>query len=124
MDVNLGPEKTERIVVYEGDRSEDLAENFARIHSNLKKFFLLVIIQTFYNYKDLDNGMKIKLKEMLDSQIDGILTRIDEEQNNSEEEVSGEEEEEEEEDQDEVSEKLNKERHENQPLEMQRDYDE
>ena len=29
VDVNIGPNRTERIIVNEGDRSEDLAEKFA-----------------------------------------------------------------------------------------------
>lgn len=33
VDVNLGSNRTERIVVYEGDRSEDLAESFGNLHS-------------------------------------------------------------------------------------------
>ena len=35
VDVNLGPEKTQRIVVYEGDTSEELAKKFAKEFSNL-----------------------------------------------------------------------------------------
>lgn len=34
VDVNLGPGKTERIVVYEGDQSADLAMRFSQEHSN------------------------------------------------------------------------------------------
>ena len=32
VDVNLGQGKNERIIIYEGDKSEDLANNFAKIH--------------------------------------------------------------------------------------------
>lgn len=59
--MNLGPNKTERIVVYDGDTAEELAEQFARIHC-------------------LDNNMKSKLTQLLDSQIGSILEKIDEEQ--------------------------------------------
>ena len=33
VDVNLGPGKTERIIVFEGDHSSDLANKFAEQHS-------------------------------------------------------------------------------------------
>ena len=33
MDVNLGPDKAERIVVYEGDTAEDLAYRFSIRHN-------------------------------------------------------------------------------------------
>ncbi|CAD8121688.1 unnamed protein product [Paramecium sonneborni] len=61
VDVNLGPNKTERIVVYEGDQSMDLAARFAQEHN-------------------LDEFMQDKLKELLDYQISGLLTKIDEEE--------------------------------------------
>ncbi|CAD8101174.1 unnamed protein product [Paramecium primaurelia] len=61
VDVNLGPSKTERIVVYEGDQSSDLAARFANEHN-------------------LDEFMQEKLKELLDYQISGLLTKIDEEE--------------------------------------------
>ncbi|CAD8112021.1 unnamed protein product [Paramecium sonneborni] len=61
VDVNLGPSKTERIVVYEGDQSCDLAARFANEHN-------------------LDEFMQEKLKELLDYQISGLLTKIDEEE--------------------------------------------
>ncbi|CAD8110640.1 unnamed protein product [Paramecium primaurelia] len=61
VDVNLGPSKTERIVVYEGDQSSDLAARFAHEHN-------------------LDEFMQEKLKELLDYQISGLLTKIDEEE--------------------------------------------
>jgi hypothetical protein len=48
VDVNLGPNKAERIVVYDGDTAEDLAEQFARQHG-------------------LDNNMKGKLTQLLES---------------------------------------------------------
>ncbi|CAD8185245.1 unnamed protein product [Paramecium octaurelia] len=61
VDVNLGPSKTERIVVYDGDQSCDLAARFAHEHN-------------------LDEFMQEKLKELLDYQISGLLTKIDEEE--------------------------------------------
>ena len=60
VDVNIGPSKTERIIVNEGDSSAELAEKFAI------KF-------------NLDYQMQLKLKELLDSQISGLLHRIEEE---------------------------------------------
>jgi hypothetical protein len=64
VDVNLGQGKSERIVIYEGDDSLTLANKFADKHG-------------------LDSVMKGKLKEMLDSQIAGLLARIEEEEMNS-----------------------------------------
>ncbi|KAL4433137.1 hypothetical protein ABPG74_010832 [Tetrahymena malaccensis] len=61
VDVNLGLGRIERIVVYEGDKSEDLANKFAQVHN-------------------LDNVTKQKFKELLDNQIAGLLSRIDEEE--------------------------------------------
>eukprot|EP00347_Sterkiella_histriomuscorum_P013308 403365213 len=62
VDVNLGPGKSERIVVYEGDTADALAEKFALSHG-------------------LDMSMKGKLSQLLDSQIAGLLEKIEEEQN-------------------------------------------
>lgn len=66
VDVNLGNSGTQRIVVFEGDTAEGLAEKFA----------------VEYN---LDASMKEKLTQMLQTQIAGVLEKIDEEQvsNNS-----------------------------------------
>ncbi|EAS05400.2 hypothetical protein TTHERM_00697380 (macronuclear) [Tetrahymena thermophila SB210] len=61
VDVNLGLGRIERIVVYEGDKSEDLANKFALVHN-------------------LDTVTKQKFKELLDNQIAGLLSRIDEEE--------------------------------------------
>ncbi|KAM3138239.1 hypothetical protein pb186bvf_009702 [Paramecium bursaria] len=61
VDVNLAPNKTERIIVYEGDLSSELAAKFAYDHN-------------------LDEFMQEKLKELLDYQISGLLTKIDEEE--------------------------------------------
>ncbi len=60
MDVNLGPGKSERIVVFEGDTAEGLADKFASTHG-------------------LDSNMRGKLSQLLDSQISGLLEKIDEE---------------------------------------------
>jgi hypothetical protein len=61
VDVNLGPGKSERIVVYEGDTAESLADKFALNHG-------------------LDMNMRGKLASLLDSQIAGLLEKIEEEQ--------------------------------------------
>ncbi len=61
VDVNLGNSGTQRIVVYEGDTAEALAEKFS------------------LEYK-LDENMKEKLTQLLESQIAGVLEKIDEEQ--------------------------------------------
>lgn len=37
VDVNLGSNRTERITVYEGDRSDELAAQFAATHSKLAR---------------------------------------------------------------------------------------
>ena len=60
VDVNLGNSGSQRIVVYEGDKAEDLARDFAH------KF-------------NLDGSMQQKLAIMLQQQIAGVLEKIDEE---------------------------------------------
>ena len=60
VDVNLGPGRSERIVVYEGDTAEKLAEEFTQKHG-------------------LDDSLKEKLVKLLENQIAGLLARIDEE---------------------------------------------
>ncbi|KAM3132475.1 hypothetical protein pb186bvf_015434 [Paramecium bursaria] len=60
VDVNIEDGKTARITVFDGDKSEDLAKKFALEHG-------------------LDFGMTEKLKELLDQQINSLLTKIDEE---------------------------------------------
>ena len=64
VDVNLGNSGSQRIVVYEGDKAEDLAKDFAI------KF-------------NLDMQMQMKLAVMLQQQIAGVLEKIDEEQASS-----------------------------------------
>ena len=59
VDVNLGTTGTQRIVVFEGDTAEGLAEKFS----------------LEYN---LDEGMKEKLTLMLQQQIAGVLEKIEE----------------------------------------------
>lgn len=44
VDVNLGPERSERIVVYDGDTAEGLAEEFTRKH-NLNANMKIKLIQ-------------------------------------------------------------------------------
>jgi hypothetical protein len=60
VDVNLGPGRSERIVVYEGDTAEKLADEFTQKHG-------------------LDENLKEKLVKLLENQIAGLLARIDEE---------------------------------------------
>lgn len=60
VDVNLGNSGTQRIVVFEGDTAEGLAEKFSQEH-------------------DIDETMKNKLIQMLQTQIAGVLEKIDEE---------------------------------------------
>ncbi len=60
VDVNLGNSGSQRIVIYENDKAEDVAEEFAKKHG-------------------LDDNMKEKLTKMLIQQIQGVLSKIDEE---------------------------------------------
>lgn len=60
VDVNLGPGRSERIVVYEGDTAEQLADEFTKKHG-------------------LDGNLKEKLVDLLEKQIAGLLGIIDEE---------------------------------------------
>lgn len=48
VDVNLGPDQTERIIIYEGDRSEELVNKFANSHQ-------------------LDDQTKNKFRQLLDN---------------------------------------------------------
>lgn len=59
--MNLGPGKSERIIVYDGDTAESLAEAFSLQHG-------------------LDPSMKGKLAQLLENQIAGLLEKIEEEQ--------------------------------------------
>lgn len=59
VDVNLGPGRAERIVVYEGDTAEELAAEFTKKHG-------------------LDDTLKEKLVKLLESQIAGLLGPITE----------------------------------------------
>ena len=60
IDVSIGPNQTERIIVYEDDTPEQLADDFAKKH-NLNKY------------------MKQKLIELLNMEISGVLDKIEEE---------------------------------------------
>jgi hypothetical protein len=71
VDVNLGPGRAERIVVYEGDTAEDLADEFTRKHG-------------------LDSSLKGKLVGLLQDQIAGLLERISEAESNQSEEYENE----------------------------------
>ena len=42
VDVNIEDGKTARIIVYEGEKSEDLANKFAQEHSKREIFFMFV----------------------------------------------------------------------------------
>ena len=59
IDVNLGTDESDRIVVYEGDSAEELAKEFVKKHG-------------------LEEGMVSKLSGMLEEQINNLLTKIDE----------------------------------------------
>ena len=60
VDVNIGPDKSERIVVMEGDSAEGLALKFCEEHG-------------------FDKETEEKLTLLLQNQIANILTKIDEE---------------------------------------------
>lgn len=61
VDVNLGGDNSERIVVYEGDTAEELSHRFCEEHG-------------------LDEDTREKLEDLLQSQIASVLTKIEEEQ--------------------------------------------
>ena len=67
VDINLGGDEQERIVVYEGDTAVQLALNFCQEHN-------------------LDEETQEKLQELLEQQMAGVLPKVDEEEYNSEEE--------------------------------------
>ena len=60
VDVNLGPDKAERIVVYDGDTAESLADAFTEKHG-------------------LSEMMRGKLVALLETEIAGLLSKIEEE---------------------------------------------
>ncbi|EAS05703.1 hypothetical protein TTHERM_01114130 (macronuclear) [Tetrahymena thermophila SB210] len=62
VDVNLGNQRSERIIVNEGDNPKQLAYDFARLHG-------------------LDDQTAEKLYQLLENQIAGLLSRIEEEEN-------------------------------------------
>ena len=55
VDVNLGPDKAERIVVFEGDTADDLAFRFSQRHN-------------------LNSIMKLKLTHLLEAEISSIYS--------------------------------------------------
>jgi len=59
VDVNLGPGRAERIVVYDGDTADELADEFTKKHG-------------------LDESLKEKLVKLLENQIAGLLGPINE----------------------------------------------
>lgn len=65
VDINLGPENLERIIVYRGNKAEDLAENFSLKHGKYKHF----------NDPDLglNEDTKQKLVALLFMQIQNVL---------------------------------------------------
>lgn len=65
VDVNIGPEHSERIIVYEGDNAEELARDF---------------VEEFR----LNEGMYHRLVTLLQDEIDSVLDRIVEEESGDE----------------------------------------
>lgn len=59
VDVNIAPGRQERVIVYEGDTAEELAQEFCREYG-------------------LDGRMEEKLYEMLKGEMESLLTKIDE----------------------------------------------
>ncbi len=59
VDVNLGEGMSDRIVLYDGDKPEELARDFAPRHN-------------------LDHAMKSKLTDLLTQQMNGVLSKIEE----------------------------------------------
>ena len=68
VDINLGGDEQERIVVFEGDTAEDLARSFCVEHN-------------------LDDETMGKLEELLKQQMAGVLPKIDEDEYNSEDDT-------------------------------------
>ena len=64
VDVNLGGDAAERIIVYEGDTAKELAQRFCDVHN-------------------LDDETQVKLEDLLENQISSVLTKIEEEDNDS-----------------------------------------
>lgn len=61
VDVNLGEGKMSRIVLYEGDKPENVAREFSKEH-------------------ELDEMMMKKLTDLLSQQMAGVLSKIEEEE--------------------------------------------
>ena len=73
VDVNFGPGKAQRIVVYENDTAEELAIKFATENS------MIYILSVILFLIDLDDHLRGKLKLLLEGQMSGILSKIEEE---------------------------------------------
>lgn len=43
VDVNLGPNNSERITVYEGDRADQLAKQFCKSHGNILNLLRIIV---------------------------------------------------------------------------------
>lgn len=69
VDVNIGKSGMERIVVFEGDKAEDLARNFCLNNG-------------------LNDEMESKLRQLLEQQISGVLPQIEEDDQQESEEES------------------------------------
>ena len=65
VDINLGGDEQERIVVFEGDTAPELAKQFCLEHN-------------------LDEETQEKLQELLEQQMAGVLPKIDEDEYGSE----------------------------------------
>lgn len=66
VDVNLGPNHSERIVVYEGSTPNTLAREFSKKHCKLFKLH-------FKYHVELDRHTDEKLRELLQSQIANLV---------------------------------------------------
>jgi len=68
VDVNFGVGKSQRIMIYEGDTAEDLANNFAETHN-------------------LDDHLRNKLKTLLYNHMSKVLSKIEEEMPSTQSEI-------------------------------------
>lgn len=75
VDVNLGV-RSERIVIFEGDDTGQLAHEFASSHC---KYELTNNIKIKLFFIELDSVMESKLKDLLDNQLASLLLKIEEE---------------------------------------------
>ena len=70
VDVNLGAKGKSRIVLYDGDTPDQVADKFAKKHSKSTRF----LPET-----ELESAMKERLVKLLKDQLEGVLTKIPEE---------------------------------------------